>query len=229
MFVAWSSAGPPILGGGLIFHSPHTELIMACCATKSVVLQMIVIAAIGAGAGLADSARRPITLGRVAPDGPFENTTPNTAPPDVNPTMPVPVKPTAAPTPDLKPGDPGWTQTPKEALPKGQITLDDAKRLFDSSASFVDARRKEDYELGHIKGALRLNLKSFENGDPPLLAMIPRESFVVVYCSGGHCDESEHVAEFLSNSGYKKVYVIHDGYPGWNAMHWPVELGEGVQ
>jgi rhodanese-related sulfurtransferase len=201
---------------------------MACCGIKTILVQMLVISVVGVGAGLVDSVRRPIKLGRDAPADPFATptgTTTGTTPPANSSGTPKP----ALPNSDLKPGDPGWTQTPKDALPKGQVTLDDAKRLFNSSASFVDARRKEDYELGHIKGAIRLNLKSFENGDPPLLAMIPRESFVVVYCSGGNCDESEHVAEFLSNSGYAKVYVIHDGFPGWKAMGWPIETGEGIQ
>jgi rhodanese-related sulfurtransferase len=170
---------------------------MARPSIKDFAMQMIVIAALGLGAGMIDSARpsRQIKFGRETP-----------------------------PDPRAETRDP----TPKP-LPPGQITLDEAKRLFDSGASLVDARRKDDYEQGHIKGAMRINLKSFENGDPPLLAMIPRDGTVVVYCSGGNCDESEHVAEFLYNSGYKKVYVIHDGFPGWKAKGWPIETGEGLQ
>ena len=199
---------------------------MPCCALKSLVMQILVIASLGVGAGLIDSTIRPIKLGRDAPPNPFDlpYSTPHPLE-TIPPSSPIPTSPKI----DLKPGDPGWTQTPKQALPKGQITLDDAKRIFDSSGAFIDARRKEDYEQGHIKGAMRLNLKSFENGDPPLLAMIPRDGLVVVYCSGGNCDESEHVAEFMSNSGYKKVYVLHDGYPGWKALGWPIEIGEGIQ
>ncbi len=203
---------------------------MSCCGIRTIIMQGVVIAALGVGAGLIDSSlpsRRLIKFEREAPpelNPEITHTDPKSLPPPI--ATPDPKTPAAS---TLKPGDPGWLPTEKAALPKGQITLDEAKKLYDTAASFVDARRKEDYEQGHIKGAMRINLKSFENGDPPLLAMIPRDAIVVVYCSGGNCDESEHVADFMANSGYKKVYVIHDGYPGWKAMGWPVETGEGIQ
>lgn len=221
---------------------------MACCSFKLVVLQAVALAAAGVSIGLVDSVRRPITLNArvaeefVAPVKPAgqPSSSPGT---DTKPAMPTSVDSshtsaaaTPAPAPDppasadgLKPGNPGWKPTLKAVLPKGQITLDEAKQAFDGGASFIDARRKEEYEAGHIQGAIRINLKSFENGDPPLLAMVPRESMVIVYCGGGKCDESERVAEMLNNSGYKKVFVVHDGFPGWKAMGWPVETGEGMQ
>jgi rhodanese-related sulfurtransferase len=193
---------------------------MGCCAWKSVFVQAIVICAIGIGAGLLDSTRRPLKHGgrELPPEVPGTNAGTDAKPPSE-----------PAPKIDLRPGDPGWKPTAQADMPKGQITLEQAKKFFDEGSPFVDARRKEDYEAGHIKGAFRINMKSFENGDPPLLAMIARDANVVVYCSGGNCDESEHVAEFMSDSGYKKVYVIHDGYPGWDAMGYPTEKGEGIQ
>ena len=60
-----------------------------------------------------------------------------------------------------------------------------------------------------------------------MLAAIPRDATLVVYCNGGNCDESEQVAKLINGSGYQKVYVMHDGIPGWQAMGYPSEEGEG--
>jgi rhodanese-related sulfurtransferase len=185
---------------------------MACSAWKKVLLQSLAICAAGVGAGVIDSTLHPIKI------HPHVDQPPGPAHP--------------ANALELKPGDAGWKPAAQADMPAGQITLDQAKAYFDQGppgVAVVDARGKADYEAGHIKNAFRINLKSFENGDPPLLAMIPRDATVLVYCSGGHCDESEHVADFMKNSGYKNVLVIHDGFPGWKAVGYPIETGEGTQ
>lgn len=208
-----------------------------------VLVQAGVIVAIASAVGIADSMRssRQIILERPTVEFTLPNR-PNSDTPTATDSKPTQATPTqgssipAAPTPAAsagksaaKPGEPGWVPTAKSALPKGQITIDEAKQAFDSGASFIDARRKDDYEAGHIKGAIRMNLASFQGGDPPLLAMVPRDGVVVVYCGGGNCDESESVAKMLFNSGYQKVFVLHDGYPGWKALGHAVETGEGMQ
>ncbi len=141
------------------------------------------------------------------------------APAAAQPTAPA--SPAAAPAADFKP-------TPKDKLPTGHITLDDAKALFDAGASFIDSRRKELYEQSRVPGALRVELSDFSKGDPQALMLVPRDAFVVVYCNGGNCDESEKVAQMLNNSGYTKVYVLHDGLPGWVNMGWSTESGPGL-
>lgn len=162
--------------------------------------------------------------------------------PGTGQTKPKPVVPPPAPadpTPhDTKPapnatpaanagGEPTpFVPTKKEALPQGQITLEEAKRAFDAGAMFVDARNMENFTAGHVENAIRIESAMFREGDPPELGLIPRSAIVVVYCNGGHCDESENVAKFLSNSGYGKVFVMHDGFPGWKAMGYPFTTGE---
>ena len=50
---------------------------------------------------------------------------------------------------------------------------------------------------------------------------------VVVYCNGGHCDDSERAAIFLRDLGIPKdrLYVYGGGISEWR-HHWPVETGE---
>ncbi len=132
----------------------------------------------------------------------------------------------AAPDPASPKSAGGFQFTPKDKLPSGQITVIEAKRAFDSGqASFVDARTKANYELGHIPNSVRLELASFAEGEPAKLGLLPREMMVIIYCAGGHCDESERVAERLEGFGYSKIFIIHDGFPGWQAAGHAVEVG----
>lgn len=195
------------------------------CLCKSPLGQAIAIIALGAAIGVADAfALRPITLTReVPPPPPIKS---NDKPIDKPVEKPVtPVTPVPVPTPGT-PLAAAFRQTPKADLSPGQITIDEARNLFDQQATFFDARKLEPYKLGHVRGAWRLELSDFGAGDPPFLAMIPRSSVLVVYCSGGHCDESEAVARMLTGSGYKSTYVMHDGIPGWTNLGHPVTTGE---
>lgn len=202
-------------------------------------LQTLVILLLGSALGAADAFYyRPIKIGREAPP-PVDVTSRKTATPappsDVVPDITEPAeappqKSSGPPTPITNPTAPAaFTPTPKAALPAGHITLDEGKALFDNQATFIDSRNLAEYEKGHIQGAFRLELHDFlATASPPVLAIVPRDGNVVVYCKGGDCDESDKVAEMLTNSGYKRVYVLHDGLPGWLAMGWPHETGPGM-
>jgi rhodanese-related sulfurtransferase len=118
-----------------------------------------------------------------------------------------------------------------EWVAKGHITVKKAFELFSSAVPpfFVDARRRDEYEAGHVPNALRLNQESFRGKTPALVQLIEPGSRIVVYCIGGDCEESDHVAEHLNLLGFKDVYVMHAGFPAWKAAGYPVETGEGMQ
>jgi rhodanese-related sulfurtransferase len=211
----------------------------------AVMMQALVLIGVGSAVGVVDSMRRPIKLSRETMDV-RELLAPKSTGATASPVTPAPVDPKAgtsgamstsptAPTPGpttaatAKPGETGWQPTAKSAMPAGQITIDEAKALFDQGATFVDTRKSDEYRAGHVKDAYRISLSNFKSGDPALLQMIPRDSIVVCYCIGGHCDESEAVAKMFSGSGYSKVFVMHDGYPGWKVMGHPVQTGEGIE
>ena len=103
-------------------------------------------------------------------------------------------------------------------------TVDQAKKLYDSGEYiFVDARSQEDYEEGHIKGALSLPVGQFEEKIATFLERHPPEVSIVTYCSGRNCSDSHYLAEFLLEYGYEKVSVFIDGFPGWEAEGHPIE------
>lgn len=198
---------------------------------KPILLQIATIVVVGSLIGVADAfVLRPVRLGMEVPKkADFDFPSTNGVKPAPHDTSPVPANahpaataPASQPKTDFKP-------TPADQLPAGHITLDDGKKAFDNqSAAFVDARKAELYEAAHIPRAFKIELHDFSAGDPQVLMMIPRDSNVIVYCSGGNCDESVKVAEMLNGSGYKNVYVLHDGLPGWQAMGWPTESGKGM-
>lgn len=214
---------------------------MSCCSLRTVMLQGIVLVALGTGLGLVDSVLRPIKLDRPAPppiptstQGPATSPKPEVPAPGPGtsttnpPAQPAPAAPkltSGGPDKPVKPFD----FTPVEKLGQGQVTVLQAKSLFDADAAFIDARRKDDYETLHVARAFRMDAKAFLNGDPVTLGLIERSRTIVVYCGGGNCDESENVARLIANSGYQKVYVMKDGIPGWEAAGYPTETGQGVQ
>ena len=103
-------------------------------------------------------------------------------------------------------------------------TVDQARELYDSGDYiFVDARSPEDYEEGHIKGAVSLPVGQFEEKIAAFLERYPPEASIVTYCSGRTCLDSHHLAESLMEFGYDKISVFIDGFPGWEAEGHPIE------
>jgi rhodanese-related sulfurtransferase len=99
-----------------------------------------------------------------------------------------------------------------------------AKKIFDmGDVLFVDARSQNDYENGHIPGALSLPVGQFEKRIEFFLNHYPPEQPIVTYCSGRTCEDSHDLAQFLSDVGFTNVRIFIDGFPNWKAKGYPVE------
>ncbi len=88
---------------------------------------------------------------------------------------------------------------------------------------FVDARSPEDYAEGHIKGALSVPLKQF---DERIAAFQDRHAFnkaIITYCSGRTCTDSHKLAQRLLQAGYENVAIFIDGYKGWKEENGAVQ------
>lgn len=201
------------------------------CLCKSTLGQIVAIVALGSALGIADSIARPVDLSKREAPPPIPtpastHTTSTTPTPSTNQTTSTPGStPAAVPAPAAT-SFVFATEADLKSKP-GQITVAQAKALFDQQAFFIDARKLEDYRKDHVKGSYRMAEADFQFGNPPMLAAIPRDATLVVYCNGGNCDESELVAKMINGAGYQKVYVMHDGIPGWLAMSYPSEKGDG--
>ena len=96
------------------------------------------------------------------------------------------------------------------------------------SIVFIDARDDRHYQEGHIPGAYQFDRYYPEKHLPGVLPACLNARNIVVYCTGGNCEDSEFAALTLKEAGvpgeHLSVYV--GGMTEWAASGWPVEVGE---
>ena len=109
------------------------------------------------------------------------------------------------------------TQVEQDGVAPGEVTLAEAL-TWDSPSFWIDARIRQRFEQEHIPGARSLTEDDWEAQLFDLLAELPADARVVVYCDGQHCDASHAVAERLKNeTGLDMIYVLHGGWDAWKA------------
>ncbi len=106
------------------------------------------------------------------------------------------------------------------------VDLDEARRLVESGATVIDARRKDEYDEGHIPGAMLFDYYDMGTYRDRVLAVISNEFEIMVYCSEPTCDDSELLAKELYALGFTKLLVFKGGFEEWSAAGLPVERGE---
>jgi rhodanese-related sulfurtransferase/DNA-binding transcriptional ArsR family regulator len=85
-------------------------------------------------------------------------------------------------------------------------------------AMVIDVRPEEEYEAGHIAGAVNVPLDSL----PRFLKKLPKEQDVVAYCRGPYCLLAFEAVEKLRRKGFR-ARRLEDGFPEWQAERLPVE------
>jgi rhodanese-related sulfurtransferase len=105
------------------------------------------------------------------------------------------------------------------------IDLVSAKKLYDDKlAVFLDARTLQEYETAHISGAINLPVRDLLVGEIDPGKILPdREAVLITYCDGGECEFGLDVAKELSEHGYHNIFVLGEGYPGWESAGYPVD------
>lgn len=99
-----------------------------------------------------------------------------------------------------------------------------AKQLFDTQdILFVDARNADEYNEGHIKGAVSFPVYHFDDMIDSFLDTYGVSTPIITYCSGRECDDSHRLAQLLADMGYSGVRVFIDGFPVWKERGYPVE------
>jgi rhodanese-related sulfurtransferase len=121
--------------------------------------------------------------------------------------------------------------TPHPDKPYVEITGDDARALFDANTLFLDARRTSVYEEGHIAGARSFSVWEADIDDKVTALYEERpdpadqNKPIVIYCSGGACEDSHMLAQKLWGLQFNNVYVYKDGFPDWQRRNLPVRTG----
>jgi len=107
------------------------------------------------------------------------------------------------------------------------IKLDFAKLLFDKNALFIDARIPEEFNLGHVKGAINLPYEEFHKKTKEERAEVMKKfnknGIIVCYCKGGDCEMSIDLAYDIAKLGFNSVNIYLGGYSEWEKAGYPVE------
>lgn len=166
-------------------------------------------------------------------------------------TAPAPAPPTAAPVttsaPSPTPAVPAPAQTqvaspapvpnplarfrphPDKAFI--EISGEDAMLLHRSGVLFLDARRSVAFEEGHIAAARSFSVWEGDIDDK-VAALYEERSDpadqdrpIVIYCTGGACEDSHMLSQKLWGLQFNNVYVYKDGFPDWQKRGGPVRTG----
>ena len=101
------------------------------------------------------------------------------------------------------------------------ISLSQAYELYKDKILFVDARDPEEYDDGHIAGAVNLPLFRL-NEFSDRIAAISKSQPLVTYCEGSDCDMSIRLGNELFSKGFRKVFVFFGGWEEWKQADYPV-------
>ncbi|MCK5511681.1 MAG: hypothetical protein KAI96_02670 [Thermodesulfovibrionia bacterium] len=96
------------------------------------------------------------------------------------------------------------------------LTVEEAKKLLDdekkADVELIDVREPQEYEEGHLPGALLIPMSELPNR----LEELDPSKTVVTYCRAGI--RSRSAASFMKGQGFNNVYSIKGGINAWNGL-----------
>ena len=97
-----------------------------------------------------------------------------------------------------------------------QITPEEAKKIMDSGEEHIilDTREQDEYDEGHIPGAILIPYTEIENKAEEMLP--DKEAQILVYCRSGR--RSKIAAESLAKLGYTNIKEFG------GIIDWPYEV-----
>jgi rhodanese-related sulfurtransferase len=100
------------------------------------------------------------------------------------------------------------------------IPAERVKRLLDAGERLVliDLRPANEFEQNRLPGARSIPIGELANR----LGEIPKTGRVVLYCACKTYDVADRAA-FLETRGYRNIFIMPEGYPGWLKRGYPVE------
>lgn len=104
------------------------------------------------------------------------------------------------------------------------VTRKELRRLVrEGAVTLLDARPRDEYEAGHIPGALSVPVDELKRR----FTEIPTDREVIAYCRGPYCVYALETVEFLRRRGYR-ARRAEDGFPEWRSSGYPVAVGAEI-
>jgi rhodanese-related sulfurtransferase len=102
------------------------------------------------------------------------------------------------------------------------ITRDELQKLIEANkdVTIIEALPQEEFEEGHIAGAIRMTKSEVDALAPQLLPN--KNAKIVVYCANLECNASPAVAGLLTSRGYVDVSDYKEGKADWIAAGLPI-------
>ena len=95
----------------------------------------------------------------------------------------------------------------------------DEFRLATENSVIIDVRTPGEYESGHIKNAININVS--DSNFQEKIAQLNKNEKVYVYCKIG--SRSNKAANILVKNGVKQVYDLNGGIISWQRANLPLE------
>ncbi|MBB6730841.1 ArsR/SmtB family transcription factor [Cohnella zeiphila] len=91
------------------------------------------------------------------------------------------------------------------------LTMDEVKKkISNESILLLDVRPKEEYETGHIEGAVSVPMEDLES----FMHELPQNAEIVAYCRGPLCVFSALAAQKLQSNGFR-AFRMDEGLNEW--------------
>lgn len=85
------------------------------------------------------------------------------------------------------------------------------ERKLDKAIQLIDVRKPDEFENGHLKGAININVLS--DDFIYKIQNLDKSKKVYVYCQSGK--RSAKAAKILSENGFRKIMDLEGGYLNW--------------
>lgn len=92
------------------------------------------------------------------------------------------------------------------------------RRLQDGLVTVIDVRPNEEYQAGHLRGALNIPLSELDQ----YLAQLSPDKEIIAYCRGPHCVLAYDAVARLREQGLQ-ARRLDGGYPEWRLAGLPTE------
>lgn len=92
---------------------------------------------------------------------------------------------------------------------KENLTKEEVKEMIQNNSNVIllDVRSHQEYEEGHLNGAINIPTYDLYRNAPKLLE--DKEIIIIAYCTVGV--RSEHAINILRKMGYKNLYHLDGG------------------
>ena len=100
------------------------------------------------------------------------------------------------------------------------ISVEEFNNFYDNEFELIDVRTVEEFQSGHILGAINIDFSSLDLLDE--INEIDTYSNLIIYCRTDN--RSRKSAKILADNKYKNVYVIKGGIDEWTSQGNPLSF-----